>query len=243
MLFAPTIPPDQSVSVELAAAPVVHQLPAARPLVTRITSVSSGMTYTVAAGDTLSGIAGRACGNPGDWPAIWHQDQAEIANPALIYPGQVLTFTCGEAAAAQAPASAPPAQPGKVWGVSYGDPNYCGDGDGDGWDVACHAAAAAPQPAVRQSAAQAPASSGAVSTAGMSAFEQCVIARESGGNAQVMNASGHYGLYQFDLSTWVSGGGNPADFGHASVAEQQRVFSAVYVARGVQPWQPSDGCS
>jgi LysM repeat protein len=28
-------------------------------------------------------------------------------------------------------------------------------------------------------------------------FASCVIARESGGNSQVMNSSGHYGLYQF----------------------------------------------
>ena len=55
-------------------------------------------------------------------------------------------------------------------------------------------------------------------TGSTSAFQACVIARESGGNPQVMNASGHYGLYQFSASTWAAYGGNPADFGHASVA-------------------------
>lgn len=75
-----------------------------------------------------------------------------------------------------------------------------------------------------------------------SSFQACVIARESGGNAQVMNSTAHYGLYQFDYGTWVSGGGNPADFGHASVEEQNRVFSAVYAARGTSPWGPYDGC-
>jgi hypothetical protein len=92
-----------------------------------------------------------------------------------------------------------------------------------------------PAPAVTVSA-------GTVSTAGDSSFQACVISRESGGNSQVMNASGHYGLYQFDYGTWVSGGGNGADFGHASVAEQNRVFASVYAARGTQPWSPSDGC-
>ena len=67
-------------------------------------------------------------------------------------------------------------------------------------------------------------------------------AHESGGNAQVMNSSGHYGLYQFDLGTWESGGGSAADFGHASAAEQQQVFRAVYAARGTNPWSPYDGC-
>lgn len=78
---------------------------------------------------------------------------------------------------------------------------------------------------------------------GGSGFQQCVITRESGGNSQVMNGSGHYGLYQFDAGTWASGGGNPADFGHASVAEQNQVFNSVYAARGSSPWAPSDGCT
>ena len=40
-------------------------------------------------------------------------------------------------------------------------------------------------------------------------FGQCVVARESGGQSQVMNATGHYGLYQFSASTWAAYGGNP----------------------------------
>jgi len=83
---------------------------------------------------------------------------------------------------------------------------------------------------------------GNVSTAGMGGFQSCVITRESGGRSQVMNSSGHYGLYQFDYGTWVSGGGSSADFGHASVSEQDRVFASVYAARGTSPWAPYDGC-
>jgi hypothetical protein len=69
-----------------------------------------------------------------------------------------------------------------------------------------------------------------------------VIARESGGNAQVMNATGHYGLYQFSASTWAAYGGNPADFGNASVAEQNRVFNNALAAGGQSNWSPYDGC-
>ena len=58
----------------------------------------------------------------------------------------------------------------------------------------------------------------AATYSGSSSFQACVIARESGGNAQVMNSSGHYGLYQFSYATWVAYGGSPALFGHASVA-------------------------
>ena len=81
-----------------------------------------------------------------------------------------------------------------------------------------------------------------VSPYNYSGFERCVVIRESSGDSQVMNSTGHYGLFQFDLPTWISGGGNPGDFGHASVAEQNRVFTNVFAMRGVEPWRPSDGC-
>jgi hypothetical protein len=73
-------------------------------------------------------------------------------------------------------------------------------------------------------------------------FASCVIARESGGNSQVMNSSGHYGLYQFSSSTWAEYGGNPADFGDASVAEQNQVFDNAIAAGGQSNWSAYDGC-
>jgi hypothetical protein len=36
--------------------------------------------------------------------------------------------------------------------------------------------------------------------------------------------------------------GNPADFGHASVAEQIQVFANALAAGGQSNWQPYDGC-
>jgi hypothetical protein len=75
------------------------------------------------------------------------------------------------------------------------------------------------------------------------AFGNCVVERESGGNPQVMNSTGHYGLYQFSFSTWVAYGGNPADFGHASVAEKEQVFlNAMATPGGANNWAPYDGC-
>ena len=75
-----------------------------------------------------------------------------------------------------------------------------------------------------------------------SSFESCVIARESGGNSQVMNSSGHYGLYQFSASTWVAYGGSAGDFGHASASEQHQVFSNAVARGGQSNWAPYDGC-
>ena len=69
-----------------------------------------------------------------------------------------------------------------------------------------------------------------------------MIARESGGNSQVMNSSGHYGLYQFSESTWVAYGGSAADFGHASVGEQNQVFGNAIARGGQSNWSPYDGC-
>lgn len=72
--------------------------------------------------------------------------------------------------------------------------------------------------------------------------QRCIIDHESGGNSQVTNSSGHYGLYQFSESTWVGSGGSAADFGHASVAEQNQVFENAVAARGYSDWDPYDGC-
>jgi hypothetical protein len=81
-----------------------------------------------------------------------------------------------------------------------------------------------------------------VSTAGDGSFQACVIEHESGGNSQVMNSSGHYGLYQFSASTWAEYGGNPADFGSASAAEQNQVFNNAMAAGGASNWSAYDGC-
>lgn len=175
-------------------------------------------TYVVAPGDSLSKIA---AGLHTTWPALWWTNRDKIRNPSAIYPGQRLTtitvpLTAAQTAAALAAIPAPVV----VTTVSYSAPSH-----------------ASPAPVHSSYVA-----SSTVSTAGMGSFQSCVISRESGGRTQVMNSTGHYGLYQFDYGTWVSGGGAGADFGHASAAEQDRVFASVYAQRGSEPWAPSDGC-
>jgi LysM repeat protein len=103
----------------------------------------------------------------------------------------------------------------------------------------------APAPAAQVSAPSAAQGTAAASYSGASpggSFGQCVIARESGGQAQVMNSTGHYGLYQFSASTWAAYGGSPADFGHASVAEQNQVFANALAQGGQSNWSAYDGC-
>jgi len=77
---------------------------------------------------------------------------------------------------------------------------------------------------------------------GSGAMQQCIISRESGGNPDVWNASGHWGLYQFSESTWIAHGGSAADFGHASVAEQNQIYYNTVAQDGYSDWAPYDGC-
>ena len=94
-------------------------------------------------------------------------------------------------------------------------------------------------PAVAQQAV--PAQTASTYNGAGGSFQSCVIASESGGNSQVTNGSGHYGLYQFSASTWEYGG-DPADFGNATVAEQNQVFDNAMAAGGASNWAPYDGC-
>ena len=169
--------------------------------------------YTVKAGDSLSSIAGRAYHNQDAWPVVYWANRSKIHWANVIEPGQVLRL---------------PVKPARI----PGPPALLGPAPAPAAQVA------APTVATAQGAAQ-------VSYSGAGpggSFAQCVIARESGGNAQVMNATGHYGLYQFSASTWAAYGGSPADFGHASVAEQNQVFASALAQGGQSNWSAYDGC-
>lgn len=185
--------------------------------------------YKVKSGDTISAVAVEKCDHQDkDWTGIYAASRklhltARNANVLAI--GQHLAIDCRylPGQAHFAPAPPPPPPPPVVQAQTT------------------VATAAAPVRHVHHRYYSSPSNLGGSVQAGGS-YEACVIRRESGGQTQVMNGSGHYGLYQFDYGTWVSGGGSAGSFGHASASEQQRVFRSVYAARGTQPWSPSDGC-
>jgi nucleoid-associated protein YgaU len=207
--------------VQAGSGPVAQQ-PAATA-----SAKTSPQDYVIQPGDTLSGIAQKLCGAADDWAAVWHANPY-ITDPDLIYAGYQLTVACsgqgGVVTAAAAPSS----------------PSGASDSDGDG--VSTPASASSGPSTSAGSSASWSGGGSYVNPGSYSGFQACVISRESGGNSQVMNSSGHYGLYQFSASTWAAAGGNPNDFGHASVAEQNQVFAQAYAQFGTNPWAPYDGC-
>ena len=178
-------------------------------------SSSQPSWYTVRSGDSLASIAGRAYHNQNAWPVLYRANRSQIHWANVIDPGQVLRIPVEPARIPDPPALTDPAS-------------------------ASAAATTAATAAATAAATTAPAAVEGGAAGG--SFGQCVIARESGGQAQVMNATGHYGLYQFSASTWAEYGGSPADFGDASVGEQNQVFANAIASGGQSNWSAYDGC-
>ena len=177
-------------------------------------------TYTVRSGDSISSVAARHCGTAADWTGIYAASKTVIgSDPNLIRPGQQLTIRCagtpvpgGPAARAVIAHAVRHAASGKTWGITYGYPNYCGDGDGDGWDVACssrHHASGTATPVRRSVTATAYSGSGTYSYAGLeqlwvsaggpswaAAHAASIAECESGGRVDAYNPSGATGLWQ-----------------------------------------------
>jgi LysM repeat protein len=183
------------------------------------------VNYVVKSGDTLASIAQHLYHSADYWPVLYWANHGKIKYANEIQAGQLLTVPAKPAKIpgapkelAPAPAPAPARAPVAASTAS----------SGQGYSSASTTQAAPVQAASTYS--------------GSGGFQSCVIAAESGGNSQVMNSSGHYGLYQFSASTWAAYGGNPADFGNASAAEQNQVFNNAMAAGGQSNWAPYDGC-
>jgi LysM repeat protein len=202
-------------------------LSAIHPVAAHKPAVGHPTRYTVQAGDSLSTIARHFYRNPGAWPVLYWANRGNIRWANDIDAGQVLKIPAKPARIPAAPtqfgpaaATAPISEQASTGQASTGQ-------------------ASTGQATPAQDAAPAQAAS---TYTGSGSFQQCVIASESGGNSQVMNSSGHYGLYQFSASTWAAYGGNPADFGNASTGEQNQVFDNAIAAGGQSNWSAYDGC-
>jgi resuscitation-promoting factor RpfC len=172
--------------------------------------------YTVKSGDTLASIAKHEYGSADRWPALWWVNRGKVENPNMIRVGDRLKLSAWHPRRGwltRAAAGAVPAPlPEPVTTVT--GPAYV--------------PAAAP---VQSSY-----------SAASGSFQQCVIQRESGGNAGAVNgSSGAGGLYGFLPSTWQALGhsGLPEN---ASVAEQNQAFQQEYAQSGSSAWSAYDGC-
>ncbi len=91
---------------------------AADPVRPTASETGNGYYYTVQKGDTLWDLSRRFSNTPWVWPELWEENNATIANPHLIYPGQRIRLTRlagGRAAGTPAGASTEPA----VAGIHY----------------------------------------------------------------------------------------------------------------------------
>jgi LysM repeat protein len=181
--------------------------------------------YTVRPGDSLSAIAGRFYHQTSAWPVLYYANRSQVRSVNVLMTGQVMSIPAEPAHIPAAPAASAPAAPTEAAGAASAS-------------AANASASTSTSTSVSAKSTAAPASDGYPG----GSFGECVVARESGGNSQVMNSSGHYGLYQFSASTWAAYGGNPADFGHASTAEQNQVFAAALARGGQSNWSAYDGC-
>ncbi|HSG08060.1 MAG TPA: LysM peptidoglycan-binding domain-containing protein [Longimicrobiales bacterium] len=73
-------------------------------------AVQQVATHTVVDGDTLWDLAERYYSDPFDWRRIWEANRSDVADPNLIFPGQVLTIPGREATVTQVTVEAPPAR-------------------------------------------------------------------------------------------------------------------------------------
>jgi LysM domain/Transglycosylase-like domain len=183
-------------------------------------------TYVVRSGDSLSQISARFCGTATDFPSL--AAASGIANPNLIFPGQSITLNCH----APVPAHVTSAYHHARHAGHHGDRDHTRPGGRH----------RAPGRHVRSHGGQ----PGHVGTGGMSAFEACVISRESGGNPRAVNpSSGAGGLFQFLPSTWAGLGyaaAYPGGAQTAPVSVQEAAFAKLYAEAGTSPWAPYDGC-
>lgn len=175
-------------------------------------------SYRVKSGDTLAAIARAKYGKSADWPIIYWANKDIVKYANIIYVGQKLHIPAARSYRPVPQNDMAPAAPVITTVAAAVTSSHIG-------------ADTVPRTHTQ--------SSYAVTTS----FQACVIRAESGGDAQIWNASGHYGLYQFSESTWEEYGGSAASFGNASAAEQTAVFdTAMASPGGANNWAPYDGC-
>jgi LysM repeat protein len=206
----------QPAAPELRAGPgdVVHAV---------LTAAMHARMYRVRNGDSLSSIARRFYHDPADWPVLYWHNRHKIRWADEIYAGEVLRVPRKPARAPAPPAALRPvSRDGRRRGRHRKPEHHHHGRTHHSHRRSSEDYYAGPVPG--------------------GAFGRCVVWRESSRRPQVMNSTHHYGLYQFSEATWVEYGGKRSEFGHATVAEQNRVFATALRRHGQYNWIPYDHC-
>jgi LysM repeat protein len=140
---------------------------------------SATRTYTVQPGDTLSSIAQRFYGNPGDWESLYQENENVVQNPNSIYPGEVLKVPSDPSASA---ASYQPKHASSTTVLtSSASTQLSGTLDCSGLEALWESA-------------------GGSSSAAFMAAE--IAMAESGGNQFAVSPTSDYGYWQINLPAW-----------------------------------------
>jgi LysM repeat protein len=170
----------------MTVAPPVHKPaprgPAATVQVIHQDPHLAARTSTVQAGDTLSRIAQRFYGQTVAWPWLYQVNRAEITDPGLISPGQLLDVPAnlrGSFTAHRVPADAPTYRPRHAAAPAAAPPPAPARQDGT------FSYAALEQLWVAEGGNPAD-----------EAFAACIAEHESSGNPGAISPTSYYGLWQ-----------------------------------------------
>ena len=184
--------PAVTVAGALTVAPQVHEsAPHARAAATQMIHMGTHLaarTYTVQAGDSLAGIAQRFDGQPVAWSWLHQVNRAEITDPGLISPGQVLDVSSNPPAsftAHRAPAGAPAYRPRHAAALAVPPRPPAPAPQGGTFSYAALEHAALEQLWVAEGGNPAD-----------EAFAACIAEHESGGKPGAISPTSDYGLWQ-----------------------------------------------
>ena len=223
----PLVPsPEQTLAASTASLKALHaeqmKVWRSKPVLARVPAADTTRTYRIHPGDSLSKIAKSMYGDAYDWPVIYWANTKTIKYADIIETGWNLTIPPATRYIPNPPQEmAPPAPVAPV-------------------PASAPVTVVAAVQSVPSSTYVPPAQPATYSGSG--SMQSCIISRESGGNPNIWNASGHWGLYQFSYDTWVAHGGSGGSFGNASVSEQNQIYYNTVAADGYSDWSPYDGC-